>query len=226
MNVLIADDHALFRQGLRLVLAEFDENVEAVEAANFTDALARAGDSGPFDLALVDLTMPGMPSFEGIAALTARLPGVPVVVLSASERPDDVAGAIEAGARGYVVKSARPRVLYHALPLILAGEIYVPPVVLNGERENGAEDRAAAAARAEAVRAEAGLIERLTPRERDVLGHLAAGLSNKEIAQALDIDEGTVKAHIKALLRKLDVANRTQAAILAVRNGWVSADGG
>ncbi len=223
MNVLIADDHALFRQGLRLVLAEFDEDVEAVEAASFTDALARAGDSGPFDLALIDLTMPGMPSFEGIAALTARLPGVPVVVLSASERPDDVAGAIEAGARGYVVKSSRPRVLYHALPLILAGEIYVPPVVLNGERENGAESRADN--RAE-ERAAAGAVERLTPRERDVLGHLAAGLSNKEIAQALDIDEGTVKAHLKALLRKLDVANRTQAAILAVRNGWVPAGGG
>jgi len=219
MNVLIADDHALFRQGLRLVLAEFDEDVEAVEAASFTDALARAGDSGPFDLALVDLAMPGMPSFEGIAALTARLPGVPVVVLSASECPEDVAGAIEAGARGYVVKSSRPRVLYHVLPLVLAGEIYVPPVVLGGERDNDAESRAGA-------RAAAGAVDRLTPRERDVLSHLAAGLSNKEIAQALAIDEGTVKAHLKALLRKLDVANRTQAAILAVRNGWMPANGG
>lgn len=219
MNVLIADDHALFRQGLRLVLAEFDENVEAVEAASFTDALARVEDSGPFDLALIDLTMPGMPSFEGIAALTARLPGVPVVVLSASERADDVAGAIEAGARGYVVKSSRPRVLYHVLPLVLAGEIYVPPVVLNGERDIVAESRTR-------DRDAAGAVDRLTPRERDVLGHLAAGLSNKEIAQALDIDEGTVKAHLKALLRKLDVANRTQAAILAVRNGWVPANGG
>lgn len=219
MNVLIADDHALFRQGLRLVLAEFDEDVEAVEAASFTDALARVEDSGPFDLALIDLTMPGMPSFEGIAALTARLPGVPVVVLSASERPDDVAGAIEAGARGYVVKSSRPRVLYHVLPLVLAGEIYVPPVVLGGERDIVAERRTG-------DRDAAGMVDRLTPRERDVLGHLAAGLSNKEIAQALDIDEGTVKAHLKALLRKLDVANRTQAAILAVRNGWVPANGG
>lgn len=220
MKVLIADDHALFRQGLRLVLAEYDETVEAVEAASFTDALARAEDSGPFDLALVDLSMPGMPSFEGVAALTARLADAAVVVLSASERADDVARAIEAGARGYVVKSAQPQVLYHVLPLVLAGEVYVPPVVLEGDGDGGHT------ASRDGECGNAAAIERLTPRERDVLGHLVAGLSNKEIAQALDIDEGTVKAHLKALLRKLDVANRTQAAILAVRHGWSAAGGG
>ncbi len=219
MKVLIADDHALFRQGLRLVLAEYDESVEAVEAASFTDALARAEDSGPFDLALVDLSMPGMPSFEGVAALSARLPDVAVVVLSASERADDVARAIEAGARGYVVKSAQPQVLYHVLPLVLAGEIYVPPVVLENDGGANIDSRNGECG-------DAAAIERLTPRERDVLSHLVAGLSNKEIAQALDIDEGTVKAHLKALLRKLDVANRTQAAILAVRHGWSAASGG
>ncbi|MFQ5785854.1 MAG: LuxR C-terminal-related transcriptional regulator [Alphaproteobacteria bacterium] len=215
MRVLVADDHALFRQGLRLILGELDDAVETVEAGNFPDAVARAEDSGPFDLVLLDLGMPGMPPFEGLAALCRRLPEVPVVVLSASERPSDVSRAIDTGARGYILKSSRPEVLCHALPLVLAGELYVPPVMLAGRE-------------APAVSALPGnddAIGKLTPRERDVLSHLVAGRSNKQIAQELAIDEGTVKAHLKALMRKLEVANRTQAAMLAVREGWVEADG-
>ncbi len=131
-----------------------------------------------------------------------------VKLLSASEDPAHVARALAQGARGYVLKSARAEVLQHVLSLILAGEIYVPPMVM--ARRFGGD--------------EAEAFGKLTPREREVLARVVDGLSNKAIAQALSIGEGTVKVHLKAVLRKLDVANRTQAATLAVRLGWSPAD--
>ncbi|MFQ5958705.1 MAG: LuxR C-terminal-related transcriptional regulator, partial [Alphaproteobacteria bacterium] len=208
--------------GLRLVLSEIDEAVETVEAGNFPDALARVADAGPFDLVLLDLTMPGMAAFEGLQAMRERAPEAPIIVLSASEKPSDVSRAIECGARGYVLKSSRPQVLLHAVPLVLSGEVYLPPVVLSRDGASGSSAAANPAADGEAA---ATVFAKLTPREREVLGQLVAGQSNKEIAHELAIDVGTVKAHLKALLRKLEVANRTQAATLAVRAGWGPSDG-
>lgn len=217
MKVLVADAYALFRQGLHSVLAELDDAVEEIEAGSFPDALARAGDSAPFDLVLLDLAMPGMAPFDGLRALGERLPGAPIVVLSASANRGEVSRAISCGARGYVLKSSRPEALLHILTLALAGEVYVPAVALRRE----AAPQPIAGASVGAARP----LARLTPRERDVLTELVKGESNKEIAHELAIDEGTVKVHIKAVLRKFDVANRTQAAIFAVRSGWPPAGG-
>ncbi len=215
MKVLIADDQALFREGLRSVLSDLDGAVETVETGSFRMAFTRAGDSGPFHLAIIGLDMADAPPFKGLRSLRRRLPGVPIVVISTSEEPADVSRAIACGARGYVLRSSRAEALYHVLLLVLAGEIYVPPVVLAG---NGWLPAAA-------PRDNGDALAKLTPRERDVLGWLTEGCSNKEIAQELAIGEGTVKVHLKAVMRKLDVANRTQAALLAVRQGWLAPHG-
>ena len=209
MRVLVADEHALFREGLRHVVAEVATTPQISEAGRFDEALARSRDSGPFDLILLGLTLPGLPGFDGIGALARSSPHAAIVVLSASEDPADVARALACGARGYVLKSSRAEILQHVLSLVLAGEIYVPPMVM-------ARGAAAAGPNGDGN----GLLDKLTPREREVLGWLVGGLSNKAIAQELAIGEGTVKVHLKAVLRKLDVANRTQAATLAVRLGW------
>ncbi len=215
MKVLVADDQALFREGLRSVLADLDNGLETVEASSFRTAFTRASDSGPFDLALIGLAMADVPPFEGLRALRRRLPGVPIVVISTSEKPADVARAIACGARGYVLRSSRAEALYHVLLLVLGVEVYVPPVVL---ARNGWLPAAAPWVNGDAL-------AKLTPREREVLRWLVEGCSNKEIAQELAIGEGTVKVHLKAVLRKLDVANRTQAAMLAVRQGWLAPNG-
>ncbi len=214
MRVLVADEHALFREGLRHVVAEVATTPQISEAGRFDEALAQARDSGPFDLVLLGLTLPGLPGFDGIGALVRSSPHAAIVVLSTSEDPADVARALACGARGYVLKSSRAEILHHVLSLVLAGEIYVPPMVMARGAAAGPDGHGN------------GLLNKLTPREREVLGWLVGGLSNKAIAQELAIGEGTVKVHLKAVLRKLDVANRTQAAMLAVRQGWLAPPGG
>ena len=192
-----------------------DDDPQIYEADSYQEALVRARKHRPFDLILLGLAMPGgvmYGDYRGVAALDAICPEASIVVLSASEDPADIDRALMQGARGYVLKSARAEVLHHVLSLVMVGEIYVPPIVM-AQRLGRAHDAQAAAAFA-----------KLTPRERDVLERLIDGLSNKAIAQALSIGEGTVKVHLKAVLRKLDVANRTQAATLALRSGWPPAN--
>ena len=206
MRILVADEQALFRTGLLHVVGEVDEHPQIFEADSYQEALAQARKHGPFDLILLGLTQPDGAMygvFSGVAALGEICPEASIVVLSTSEDPADVDRALTQGARGYVLKSARAEVLQHVLSLVMAGEIYVPPIVMARRLERPA-----------------GSFGKLTPREREVLERLVHGLSNKAIAQALSIGEGTVKVHLKAVLRKLDVVNRTQAAILALRLGW------
>ena len=208
MKILVADGQALLRQGLRVVLSELDDDVEIVESDNVFDLFARTKDEPGYDLAIVDMMFAEIVTGDGIAGLCRCLPDVPVVILSDSEDPGAMKLAITSGARGYILKTARPVALIHALRLVLAGEAYVPPAVLNQldaaptETENG----------------EASAIRNLTPREREIVDQLVEGRSNKQIAKELEINEGTVKVHLKAVLRKLGVANRTQAALLAVRS--------
>ena len=209
MRILIADEQALFRVGLLHVVGEVDKDPQIYEAESYQEALDQAHENGPFDLILLGLAMPNgamYSAYGGVFALGEICPSASIVVLSNSEDPSNVSYALTQGARGYVLKSARAEVLQHVLSLVMAGEIYVPPIVM-AQRLGQARD----------VETSFG---KLTPRERDVLERLVHGLSNKAIAQALSIGEGTVKVHLKAVLRKLDVVNRTQAATLALRLGW------
>ena len=196
MKILVCDDHALFREGLELVLAQLDAAVqlESVESAEL--ALARVAADDTLELVLLDLQLPGMGGFAALDVLRRDHPSVPVVVLSASESPADVRAALERGASGFIPKSTRGSVLLSALRLVLAGGIYVPPLMM---------DAVAAVA---PVRTTS-----LTGRQVEVLRLLARGLTNREIADVLHIAEGTVKTHVMHVYETLDVTNRTEAAM-------------
>lgn len=204
MRILVADDHALVREGLVHTLRELDPAAEIVEADSASAVHAALAGGPGFDLALLDLFMPGVEGFDLFAAVCDRFPELPVVVLSASEEPAHVRKAIDCGASGYVPKSSGRDVMLSALRLVLAGGLYLPPATLAG-----GDDAAAVPAPAQQ------LLGSLTPRQREVLRLLGAGLSNKEIARRLGLSENTVKIHVTAILRSLQVSNRTAAVVLA-----------
>jgi DNA-binding NarL/FixJ family response regulator len=203
MKILVCDDHALFRAGLRLVLRDLDGSAELLEAAGAEETLRLVEAHPDLDLLLMDLEMPGMSGLDALDMLRARVPAIPVAIVSASERQADVRGALERGAAGFIPKSSSAPVLLAALRLILSGGIYVPPLVLAAMPT---EQRLVPAADRRRARA-----ARLTPRQLEVLELMAAGRTNREICDALGIAEGTVKAHVATVLGTLGVANRTEA---------------
>lgn len=209
MKILLADDHTLFRSGIRLVLAELDATVDIVEAGNRDEAIA-ALNADSFDLVLTDLLMPGMEQGSGIADMRAASPDVPVVVISQLDNPTDIRRAVEAGASGFIPKSSTSQIMIEAIKLVLAGGVYLPPALLETSRSDGAGDEA---------RLPGAPHRHLTDRQRAVLAELAMGKSNKEIAQSLNLSEATVKVHVAAIMRVLDVRNRTQAVLAATQYG-------
>lgn len=209
MRILLADDHPLFREGLKPVLEKLQPDVELVEAMDYPSAFAamhQAALQGGVDLALMDLYMPGMDGIEGITRFLATFPDVPVVVLSASEQNEDIQKLLATGAVGYLCKSSSSEVILGALRHVLAGGLYVPPSLQ--------ERKDAPVVPPESVRHTA-----LTSRQIDVLRELAKGLSNRQIAQALKVTEGTVKIHLCAIFRILKVNNRTEAVLVAQKMG-------
>ncbi len=207
MKILFADDHAVFRQGLRVVLRDLDPEAELVEATDFGDALRIVRSAPDLSLVLVDLRMPEMDGFEGLRALRRLLPRVPIMVLSASEEAADVFRALECGASGYLAKSAPGATMIEALQVILVGGVYIPRDLVAG----GPPLRAANSRDKQA--------NILTPRQRDVLALIAEGHSNKEIAHRIGTSEGTVKVHVTAIMRALGVRNRVQLLLAAERRG-------
>ena len=218
MKFLLVDDHALFRHGLSLMLSEIFGDITAVQAGSADEAFEIVTREGDFDLVLLDLVMPGMNGYEGMKILQQRLPETPMVVVSSSEEQPKVRAAFAHGAKGYVPKSSAADVLKHALPLVLSGECYVPAVALTG----GGEAMNGNGAGAGEMRGSFGPeIRMLTPRQSEVLQLLAKGQTNKEIARNLDMLEGTVKVHLKAIYQKLNVTNRTQAVVAGTQLGHV-----
>lgn len=210
MKVLLADDHALFREGVRLVLESLvDGPLEVLEASDYIQALAAVRGDASVDVGLVDLNMPGMDGFSGIEALKRACPDLHLVVVSASEHPNDVRRALNSGAHGYISKASPSAAMLEAIRLVLSGETFISPGLDVPDMGAGA----AAGGDADTMR------QALTPRQRDVLAMLRQGKSNKEIARDLDLAEITVKLHVTAILRALGVENRTQAAIIAAKIG-------
>jgi DNA-binding NarL/FixJ family response regulator len=224
MKVLLADDHALIRSGLRGELRELDANVEFLEAWD-SGSLHHAFERHPeLDLALVDLDMPGMHGAQTIAALRREFPAVPVVVLSAAEAPAQVQAALLAGASGFIPKSALARVMLQAIRLVLAGGQYLPPQLVRAPAETPASP--AAPYEAEAGPGETRRLDLLSPRQREVFALLAEGLSNKMIARRLGITEGTVKTHVATIFDLLKVHNRVSAVAAARRLADAGTTGG
>jgi DNA-binding NarL/FixJ family response regulator len=211
MKVLLADDHALFREGVRLVLESLvDGPLEVIEASDYIQALAAIRADASVDVGLVDLNMPGMDGFSGIEALKRACPDLHLVVVSASEHPNDVRRALGSGAHGYISKASPSAAMLEAIRMVLSGETFISPGL---EVPDLPAPGGGPGGDAEVLR------HALTPRQRDVLAMLRQGKSNKEIARDLNLAEITVKLHVTAILRALGVENRTQAAIVAARIG-------
>ena len=197
----LADDHPIMRAALASALGELAPGVRFREASDAAGALALLDGEPELDLLVVDLRMPGAEGLSVVRTPRERAPQVPLVVVSAEDDPAQVAPLLALGVAGFVPKSEPPAVIVSALRLVLAGGTYVPPRL------------AAAAAAPPPGPADAGL----TPRQWEVVKLLGRGLSNKAIANALGVTEGTVKVHLIAVFRALNVRNRTAAAIAARR---------
>lgn len=214
MRILIAGYYPLLRDGLSLLVNEVAKDAETVHAASCED-IVRVYAREKLDLALVDSDLPG---FESAAApdMIRRLSrSVALVLMATSERWSDACAAIEAGARGYIPKSATSAIMIAALRLVLSGGIYVPPLMGRGDLPAPQPQDSRAPHPIHNLREE----HRLTIRQREVLDCLARGNSNKEIALALGMSQGTVKIHLAAIFRVFRVRNRTQAVIAAGREG-------
>lgn len=207
MRILLADDHALFREGLSLQIQRLSPDMEVLEAATADEALGLVSDEGSLGLVLLDLAMPGPPWRDVLRQMRQRRPALPVVVLSASRERRDIQDALGLGAAGYIPKTSSGKVMLKALQLVLDGGVYLPPEMLQEERN---EDRGTA---------RSARPDSLTPRQYEVLRLLAEGMPNKQIAHTLDLSEGTVKLHVTAILKSLQAGNRTQAVIAATELG-------
>ncbi len=210
VRVLLVDDHTVVRRGLRLVF-ELEDDLEVVgEASDGQEALARVAELRP-DVVVLDLLMPVMNGVEATRAIRAAYPEVEVVALTSVLEDRMVVDAVEAGAAGYLLKETRPDDLFEAVRAAARGEVRLDP-------------RAQARLMREMRRPvpSAPAFETLTEREREVLEQLAHGATNKGIARALGVGEATVKSHVSAVLAKLGLKSRTQAALHALREGWVT----
>ncbi len=211
--VWIIDPQTLFRRGLCLLLRQWYPGLAVLDAADTAAALAALPpDPG---MALVDAEMACRSRFAGLAQLSARLPATPLVLLGTGIEWRTAVRAVELGARGYVPKSASEAVFRHALGLVASGEVYLPKEILTRFSANSSPRH-----RLPGASPSRSAEPRLTRRQREVLEQIALGLSNKEIARALGLLEGTVKVHVKTILRKLAASNRTHAALLAREMGF------
>jgi len=202
-EILIADDHPLFREALKGAVASALPGAEIGEARDVGTLLALVDAYPHAELLLLDLNMPGANGFSALVHVRALHPGLPVVVVSAREDGDTVRRAMAHGATGFIPKSADVSTLVGALQVVLDGETWAPP---DTGRPGALEPEEAALARR---------LAELTPQQFRVLGMVCAGLLNKQIAYELHVSEATVKAHMTAILRKLGVHTRTQAVMLA-----------
>jgi two-component system nitrate/nitrite response regulator NarL len=212
MNVLVVDDHPVLREGIAALLRQAGPDTVVLQEGDVAGALKLAVERLDLDVIVLDLMMPGMGGMQAIAEFGRVRADVPVIVLSSSEDPRDARKALAQGALGYVPKSASQHTLVSAIRLVLNGEIYVPPLILNEigdarQRQFGGPGGSRSAT--------------LTERQIDVLKRLSAGQPNKVIARDLDLSEKTVKAHITAIFKALNVVNRTQAALVGREAGLI-----
>lgn len=242
MRCLLVDDHPVVRIGLKAILGQVQPETEVLEAEDLTSSLVAVAESGPFDLVLMDLRMPGMGDLAGLEQMRAVHGTRPVAIITSVEDSALARRAFALGAAGYLIKSLPPRVLVQAVRLILAGGLYLPPILLD-ERPESAESppiphariiKAPGAAQAgstvfpgvgsvvgpAALAALSGPGETeeqndLTPRQKQILRLMREGFSNRELADQLGVSEATVKGHITQLLRHLGVPSRAKAVHLS-----------
>ncbi len=197
MKILLLDDHALFRAGLRLLLGTLNRNASVLEAGTINEAIALADQHPDLELCLLDLNLRNENGLMALGRIKAAAPDVAVVIVSSSDDEALVRTCLDAGAMSFIAKSSAPEVLSEALGHVLAGAVYLPPRILENEDNSGK------------------LAVALSSRQRDVLRGLCRGLSTKTIARDLSLSDHTVKEYIAALFQLLGVHNRTEAVIKA-----------
>lgn len=213
LQILIADDHNLLREALRPFLEKLDAEVGIVEASNFDETFNQAQAADRLDMILLDLNMPGMNGTKSIEQLSAEVSGVPIVMMSGQFGRKDVMSAIEAGASGYIPKTLSGDAMVNALRLVLSGETYVPSVAFSDVEEVG-DDKSGTSSN--------GPLALLSKRETEIIGLLIEGNTNKEIARELDLQEITIKIHLRNAYKKIGASNRADAVRIAFQNGWES----
>ncbi len=209
-TVLIVDDDDLMRAGL-IELLTVDPDIEVVgQAADGAEAVSRATELSP-DVVLMDVRMPNLDGIEATRRLAAAAPDARVLILTTFEQDDYLFPALRAGASGFLLKRTRPEDLIAAVHVVAAGDALLSPSITRRviDRMAGQPEPAP----------DAAALDRLTPRERDVLGAMARGLSNREIAAALVVEESTVRTHVKRIFMKLHLRDRVQAVIFAYEHG-------
>jgi len=211
IGVLLIDDHTLFRSGIRSLLQRHSDFTVVGEAADGVEGIKRAKQLRP-DVVLLDLNMPGMSGLETLQLLLQDCPDTAVIMLTVSEEAEDLTAALQAGARGYLIKNIDADYLVRAIKRAAAGEPVLAEAMttkLVAHLQGGASKPAAPPSE----------LDKLTPREKEILACLARGESNKIIARTLDVAESTVKIHVQNILKKLNLSSRVQAAVFAVGHG-------
>ncbi len=215
VKVLVVDDHALFRRGIVAVLTN-QENIRVVgEATNGLEAIEKAAELVP-DVIVMDLNMPQCSGLEATQALQAKMPHLNILVLTVSDNEADLFSAIKFGATGYILKNTEPEELVQAIYHIAHGGVIISPVMAIKLLAEFRDSTTGAPARVTADEE-----AKLSPREDEVLRLVSQGATNKEIADSLFISENTVKTHLRNIMDKLHLANRSQAAAYAVKRGLV-----
>ncbi|MGB0664159.1 MAG: response regulator [Pontibacterium sp.] len=209
-NILIADDHPLFREAITGVISSGFPDATTLETESLTSALEIAQTNEELDLILLDLNMPGMNGLNGLISLRNEAPTIPVVIVSAEEDKQIVLQAITYGAVGFITKSSSRDEMTQALEQILGGNVYLPSDIIRSSQPENRRNQ-----RREDPQIPPELLSSLTRRQLLVLERMSKGESNKQIAYNLNIAETTVKAHVSAILRKLGVHNRIQAVLSA-----------
>lgn len=229
MNILVIDDHELFRDGIKLVLEKIDDACEVHTVASGIEALALIESTTDFDIILLDYNLPDITGIDTLKSLKSNAPEIPIVMLSSEESPDRIQAAMKIGANGFITKNSSADVTISAVKLVLSGGMYLPPQLLFSETQASpllekhtetAETDPQGVPEPTATNTETSHKARshqlaLTLRQRDVLIQMSNGFSNKEIARHLNMSLSTVKVHVTAIFRELSVNNRVQAINIA-----------
>lgn len=200
-QILIADDHPLFRRALEEAIQPLGDDYEVTQADNFNDTLALLEENPEIDLVLLDLKMPGSEGLLGLIQIRREFPQVGVVIVSATQDVQTVANALREGASGYIPKSTRFEKIQEAIPVVLSGQQWLPDELKKAVAETKVDESAIEK------------LSQLTPKQLRVLVMIGKGYLNKQIGAELNIKETTIKTHVSEILRKLDIKNRTQAAV-------------
>jgi two-component system, NarL family, nitrate/nitrite response regulator NarL len=203
MKILLADDHDLVRDSLVTLITAYAPGAEVTGVNTLDAALGMLRRGNRYDIAILDLQMPGMNGLEGLEKVIASSPNLPVVLMSGAASERDIEKAMSLGAKGYLPKTMAGKVLVRAIELILAGEVYLPSTALRHAPGAILSERPS----------------ELTEGECQVLRQLKEGLANKEIAQRLGIHVASVKLHLRSLSKKLEVRNRTELVLKAIERG-------